>query len=57
MKPEDAKEGLRVVDSEGFGTLHENIGHKDVSEWYVHWDDGSDCAVLDFDYLEVSPQR
>jgi hypothetical protein len=34
MKEEEAKEGLRVVDSEGFGTLHENIGHKDVSEWF-----------------------
>jgi len=30
------------------GILHKNIDHPEVSEWYVKYDDGNDCAVLDF---------
>lgn len=33
------------------GTLKENTEHKDVSEWYVAWDDGENCAVLNFDFI------
>lgn len=33
-----------------YGTLRENE-FKNVSEWYVAYDDGNDCAVLDFKAL------
>lgn len=55
MKETEAKEDLRVFDHEGFGTLHKNIGNEHVSAWFVRWDDGPDCAVLDFDYLWILP--
>jgi len=30
-----------------YGTLHKNEDHPDVSEWYIAYDDGQECAVLD----------
>lgn len=30
-----------------YGTIYLN-DHKEVSEWAVKYDDGNDCAVLDF---------
>lgn len=53
MTAEEAKEGLKVFDSLGVGTLHKNTGYEHVSNWYVEWEDGEVCAVLDFDYLEI----
>jgi len=29
------------------GTVHRNIGHEDVSEWYIKYEDGKEYAVLD----------
>jgi hypothetical protein len=52
MKPEDAKEGMKVRDYLGEGTLHKNVGNEYVSEWYVKWEDGEECAVIDFGYIE-----
>lgn len=34
-----------------YGTLRPNDGYEEVSEWYVEYDDGEECAVLDFDQL------
>lgn len=31
-----------------YGTLKPNEDHKEVSEWYVEYDDGMDCAVLNY---------
>jgi hypothetical protein len=30
-----------------YGTLRLNSDYPDVSEWYIEYDDGNDCAVLD----------
>lgn len=57
MKISEAKEGLKVFDNQGVGTLHKNTGHEDVSEWYVKWSDGSECAVLSFNYLTIHPEQ
>jgi hypothetical protein len=57
MKIQEAKEGLRVFDAQGTGTLHRNVGHENVSEWYVKWNNGDECAVLDLDYLYVHPDQ
>lgn len=54
MKAEEAKEGLKVFDTLGCGTLHKNTGNENVSEWYVKWEDGEECAVLDTN-LELPP--
>jgi hypothetical protein len=49
---EKYKEGDRVF-SYGFGykqhngTIHKNTEYPEVSEWYIKYDDGEDCAVLD----------
>lgn len=51
MKLEEAKEGLKVYDWLGEGTLHKNVEHPEVSEWFVRWDDDSETAVLDFEQL------
>lgn len=46
------KEGDKVF-SYGFlhekynGTLLKNTEHPEVSEWYIKYDDGIECAVLD----------
>lgn len=34
-----------------YGTLLPNDEYKDVSEWYVKYDDGAECAVLDFNFI------
>jgi hypothetical protein len=34
-----------------YGTLYRNKDYPEVSEWYVQYDDGEDCAVLDFSLL------
>lgn len=45
-------EGDRVF-SYGFGyekhngTIYKNSENPNVSEWYIQYDDGLDCAVLD----------
>lgn len=50
-------EGDRVMafDIDGrtrcFGILMENIGYKNVSDFFVKYDDGKEMAVLDFDFL------
>lgn len=31
------------------GTIHKNEGYLEVSEWYIKYDDGFECAVLDID--------
>lgn len=50
------KEGDRVYSfdydkdlkpSRYYGTLHKNTDYPHVSEWYIAYDDGHDCAVLD----------
>lgn len=33
--------------SQVFGTIHKNKDNPDVSEWYIRYDDGEECAVLD----------
>lgn len=30
-----------------YGTLHKNEDYPEVSEWYIEYDDGQECAVLD----------
>jgi hypothetical protein len=55
IRGEVFKQGDRVyafdLDStKVYGILYEN-DHKEVSEWYVKYDDGAECAVLDFDVL------
>ena len=34
-----------------YGTLLPNDDYKEVSEWYVEYDDGVACAVLDFNQI------
>jgi len=29
------------------GSIHRNTDHPDVSDWYIKYDDGHECAVLD----------
>jgi hypothetical protein len=46
------KEGLRayVYDIDGkrhYGTVHRNVGHEHISEWYIQCDDGEDYAILE----------
>lgn len=57
------KEGDRVF-SYGFGyeqhngTIHKNTEYPEVSEWYIKYDDGEECAVLDINevyLLSVDP--
>lgn len=57
MKASEAKEGLRVFDHEDIGTLHKNVGNEHVSEWYVKWNNGDECAVLSLNYLHVHPEQ
>lgn len=30
-----------------YGTLHKNEDYPEVSEWYIAYDDGEECAVLE----------
>ncbi len=30
-----------------YGTLHKNLDYPHVSDWYICYDDGMQCAVLD----------
>ncbi len=30
-----------------YGTIHRNVDNPDVSDWYIDYDDGEECAVLD----------
>jgi hypothetical protein len=30
-----------------YGTLHKNEDYPEVSEWYIAYDDGQECAVLE----------
>lgn len=30
-----------------YGTLHKNEDYPNVSEWYIAYDDGQECAVLE----------
>lgn len=30
-----------------YGTLHKNEYYPEVSEWYINYDDGQECAVLE----------
>jgi len=30
-----------------YGTLHKNKDYPEVSEWYIAYDDGEECAVLE----------
>ena len=30
-----------------YGTLHKNEDYTEVSEWYIAYDDGQECAVLE----------
>lgn len=54
MTAAEAKEGLRVYDNLGTGTIHKNVDHPEVSEWFIKWDnDLSECAILDFEYLNI----
>jgi len=51
-------EGDRVwcLDSDGkeqHGNIYLNTEHPDVSEWYIRYDDGEECAVLDV--MQVYP--
>jgi hypothetical protein len=58
MKESEAKEGLRVYDYYGIGTLHKNVGYEEVSEWYIQWDkNGETNAVLSFDHLYISKNQ
>ena len=34
-----------------YGTLHKNTEHPHVSEWYIKYDDGEECAALDMFYV------
>jgi len=54
MKAEEQKfkEGDRVFvygfgNEQHNGTIHKNTEHPEVSEWYIKFDDGEECAVLD----------
>lgn len=41
-----------------YGVLYENTENKEVSEWYVKYDDGKELAVLDFDFLwKINPRN
>lgn len=42
-------EQVYVHDEHGskiYGILHKNTEHPEVSEWYIHFQDGEKCAVL-----------
>ena len=30
-----------------YGTIHKNIDFPQVSQWYIRFDDGIECAVVD----------
>lgn len=52
----EVKEGERVAtfDIDGsmvYGTLHRNVEFPHVSDYYVKFDDGEECAVLDMDLI------
>ena len=52
MITQEFKEGQRVYafDIDGskcYGTLHKNTEYQNISEWYIAYDDGHECAVLD----------
>lgn len=51
-------EGNRVYTYDAFGgnkrfygTLYKNEDYPEVSEYYVEYDDGKECAVLDFNQI------
>ena len=39
------------VDGIHYGVLHRNLEFPDVSEWYVAYEDGEECAVLDIELV------
>ena len=55
-KEQKFKEGDRVF-SYGFGyekhggTIYKNTEYPEVSEWYIKYDDGEECAVIDINYV------
>jgi|LakMenE01Jun11ns_1017448.scaffolds.fasta_scaffold7577049_1 hypothetical protein len=56
------KEGDRVYtydldNSKCFGTIHKNKEYPNVSEWYVKYDDGQECAVLDLSLIIKTKQH
>jgi len=34
-----------------YGSLHKNEEFPNVSDWWIDYDDGEQCAVLDFAYV------
>ncbi len=34
-----------------YGTLHKNVDYPNVSDWYIVYDDGAECAVLDTEFV------
>jgi hypothetical protein len=49
---EEFKEGERVYCfgfgyQKDYGTIHKNTEYPNVSEWYIRYDDGEECAVVD----------
>ena len=58
MSERDFDEGARVYtyDSFGFeqkGTIHQNSEYPDVSDYYITYDDGEECAVLDLSKVHI----
>jgi hypothetical protein len=39
--------GKNLKPSRCYGTLHKNEDYPNVSEWYIAYDDGQECAVLE----------
>lgn len=34
-----------------YGIIHKNIDFPEISEWYIKYDDGEECAVLDLNLV------
>lgn len=34
-----------------YGTLYKNEDYPEVSEWYIEYDDGNECAVIDINLV------
>lgn len=59
MKLKQFKAGDRVyahgLDSKKYhGTIHKNTEFPNISEWYVKYDDGKECAIIDIDSVFIN---